>query len=191
MLRDMSIRAIDSVSVHKICSGQVITDLSSAVKEVGSYCTDVFHVATKCNFDDIQLIENSLDSGATVIEIRLKNSGADTIDVSDNGGGIDPSNYGGLAMKHHTSKLKTFSDLKSVASFGFRGEALNALCELSGGFTVVTKRKSESIASSLTFHRNGELDQVTKAARAHGTTVTVTNLFELLPVRRSELLRSA
>ena len=143
-----------------------------------------------CNYAPAwQLIENSLDSGATVIEVKLKNSGADSIEVSDNGGGIDPSNYAGLAMKHHTSKLQSFSDLQSVASFGFRGEALNALCELSGGFSVVTRQKSEPIASSLTFKRNGELEHVTKAARAPGTTVSVAGLFELLPVRRSELLR--
>ena len=124
-----------------------------------------------------------------MIEVKLKNQGADSIEVSDNGGGIDPSNYAGLAMKHHTSKLLSFSDLKSVASFGFRGEALNALCELSGDFGVVTRQKSEPIATSLSFRRNGELEGTMKASRAPGTTVTVTNLFELLPVRRAELLR--
>ena len=162
------IQAIDQESVHKICSGQVITDLASAVKE---------------------LIENSLDSGATLIEIKLKNMGGDSIEVSDNGGGIEPSNYAGLAMKHHTSKLQTFSDLNSVASFGFRGEALNALCELSGSFGVMTRQSGESVASKLSFQRDGRLDNVSKVSRAQGTTVTVINLFERLPVRRSELLR--
>lgn len=58
--------------------------------------------------------------------------GAVSIEVCDNGSGIDPSNYANIALKHHTSKLCDFTDLNSVSSFGFRGEALNALCELSG-----------------------------------------------------------
>ena len=124
-----------------------------------------------------------------MIEIKLKNLGADSIEVSDNGSGIEKSNYGGVAMKHHTSKLKLFADLLTVSSFGFRGEALNALCELSGSFTIVTRQQHEVIASALKFQRNGELLGVSPASRGPGTTVTVTNLFELLPVRRSELLR--
>lgn len=137
----------------------------------------------------MKLIENALDSGATSIEVKLKNLGEDSIEVSDNGCGIDPSNYAGLAMKHYTSKLETFSDLKSVASFGFRGEALNALCELSGHFSIVTRQKTDPVASRLSFKRNGELESTEKASRAPGTTVYVSNLFELLPVRRSEFLR--
>jgi DNA mismatch repair protein PMS2 len=64
--------------------------------------------------------------------LQLKEMGSESIEVSDNGCGIDPSNYANIALKHHTSKLSNFNDLNSVASFGFRGEALNALCELSG-----------------------------------------------------------
>jgi DNA mismatch repair protein PMS2 len=64
--------------------------------------------------------------------LQLKEMGSESIEVSDNGCGIDPSNYASIALKHHTSKLSNFNDLNSVASFGFRGEALNALCELSG-----------------------------------------------------------
>jgi DNA mismatch repair protein PMS2 len=142
-----------------------------------------------CSIFTLQLIENSLDSGATVIEVKLKNLGGDSIEVSDNGGGIEPNNYAGLAMKHHTSKLQQFSDLTAVSSFGFRGEALNALCELSGSFSVVTRQSSQAVASSLSFKRNGELDGVAKTSRAPGTSVLVSNLFEVLPVRRTELLR--
>lgn len=58
--------------------------------------------------------------------------GSESIEVCDNGSGIHPSNYANIALKHHTSKLSDFHDLNSVSSFGFRGEALNALCELSG-----------------------------------------------------------
>ena len=164
-----SIRALDSNSIHKICSGQVIVDLATAVKE---------------------LVENALDAGATVLEVKLKEMGVESIEVSDNGMGIDQSNYEGLALKHHTSKLVEFSDLLNVNSFGFRGEALNALCELSGRFAVNTKKKEESVGNSLTFARNGTLISQKPVAASAGTTVIVENLFETLPVRRGEFIRS-
>jgi DNA mismatch repair protein PMS2 len=102
------------------------------------------------------LLENSLDSGATCIEIKLKEMGTELIEVIDNGSGIDPENYEALAMKHCTSKLENFSDLISVQSFGFRGEALNALCELSGSFRVSTKTIGSQVGAALTFAQNGK-----------------------------------
>jgi DNA mismatch repair protein PMS2 len=113
----------------------------------------------------------------------------DSIEVSDNGIGIDPSNYAGVGLKHHTSKLARFTDLKSVNSFGFRGEALNALCELSGNFTVITRTVNETVAASLSFSRYGDLKEITQVSKGYGTTVIVQNLFEVLPVRRGELIR--
>lgn len=130
----MSIKAIDKSTVHKICSGQVIVDLASAVKE---------------------MVENALDAGATIIEVKLKNMGVDSIEVSDNGAGIDPCNYDGIAMKHHTSKLADFKDVYKVESFGFRGEALNALCELSDKFYVTTRQASQATATLLNFDSAG------------------------------------
>jgi hypothetical protein len=85
------IKAIDKASVSKICSGQVILDLSTAVKE---------------------LVENALDAGATTVEIRLKEHGISLIEVADNGHGVPPSNYETLALKYHTSKLAAFKDLE-------------------------------------------------------------------------------
>lgn len=128
------IRAIDRSSIQKICSGQVVVDLATAVKE---------------------MVENSLDSGANSVEVKLKDMGATCIEVSDNGSGIDPSNYEGIARKHFTSKLESFDDLYSVNSFGFRGEALNALCELSGSFSVITKKASQLVGCQLQFDKNG------------------------------------
>lgn len=136
-----------------------------------------------------KLVENALDANATIIEIKLKNYGIDSIEVSDNGDGISPRDYAGVAMKHYTSKLHSFSDLSSVTSFGFRGEALNALCELSGGFSVLTKQRGQDLAAALSFHRDGRLEEAAPASRGVGTTVTVTELFEVLPVRRSEFIR--
>ena len=164
-----SIKTLDKDSVHKICSGQVIFDLASAVKE---------------------LIENALDSHATSIEIKLKESGVESIEVSDNGDGIDQENYSALALKHHTSKIQDFSDLSKVMSFGFRGEALNALCELSHKLTVITKKNNEQVGNLLEFGKNGELTSQKPTSRTKGTTVIVDKLFDVLPVRRGEMIRN-
>lgn len=163
------IKSLDEDSIHRLCSSQVIVDLTSAVKE---------------------LVENSLDSGATVIEIKLINYGADSIEVSDNGSGIDPVDYEGLAEKHHTSKLREFEDLEGVTSFGFRGEALNALCELSSGFTVITRRKEDNDATQLFFNNLGKLTQQKKTGRGVGTTVIIDELFASIKVRRLEYVKN-
>ncbi|KAK1882033.1 Mismatch repair endonuclease PMS2 [Dissostichus eleginoides] len=84
-----AIKAIDKQSVHQICSGQVVLTLATAVKE---------------------LVENSIDAGATNVDVRLKECGAELVEVSDNGKGVDEANFEGLTLKHHTSKLKDFSD---------------------------------------------------------------------------------
>ena len=103
-------------------------------------------------------MENSLDSGATSIEVKLKDMGVESIEVTDNGSGINKDNYETLALKHHTSKLAEFSDLENgnVTSFGFRGEALNAVCELSREFSVTTKQEGERVGFALSFNRNGK-----------------------------------
>lgn len=125
---------MDIESIHRICSSQVVVDLATAVKE---------------------LVENSLDAGATVIEVKLKNMGADGIEVADNGHGIHPDDYTSIVQKHHTSKISRFEDLEGVLSFGFRGEALNALCELSGKFQIMTKRAEDKVGATLTFDKFG------------------------------------
>ncbi|CAH1417582.1 unnamed protein product [Lactuca virosa] len=163
-----SIKPINKSAIHKICAGQVILDLPSAVKE---------------------LVENSLDAGSTSIEIALKEYGEESFQVIDNGCGISPDNFKVLALKHHTSKLADFSDLQSVTTFGFRGEALSALCYL-GDLTVETRTKSEQVATHLTFGRSGLLTDEKKTARQVGTTVTVKKLFSNLPVRSKEFHRN-
>ncbi|XP_044491653.1 DNA mismatch repair protein PMS1 isoform X4 [Mangifera indica] len=162
------IRPINKGVVHRICAGQVILDLSSAVKE---------------------LVENSLDAGATSIEIALKEHGAESFQVIDNGCGISPNNFKVLALKHHTSKLADFPDLQSLSTFGFRGEALSSLCAL-GNLTVETRTKNESVATHLTFDHSGLLTAEKKTARQIGTTVTIQKLFSNLPVRSKEFSRN-
>lgn len=167
-----SIRAIDSHSVHRITSGQVVIDLQTAVKE---------------------LVENSLDARATNIEVRFLNYGLKSIEVIDNGCGIAPKDYESVALKHHTSKLTAFEDLSTVLTFGFRGEALSSLCALSDSVTLTTATANEApMGTILEIDRNGRLrNSNSKVARQRGTTVVVSSLFKPLPVRRKELERNA
>jgi DNA mismatch repair protein PMS2 len=111
------IAPIQSQDVRRIVAGQVISDLASTVKE---------------------LVDNSLDSGATSINIRLFNQGVDVIEVSDDGCGVPSESRPLLAMKHATSKIRSFDELyldtydngqMQLKSLGFRGEALFFLGE--------------------------------------------------------------
>lgn len=86
----------------------------------------------------------------------LDRMGADLIAVADNGTGINSKNYKYIGLKHHTSKLTEFDDLNSLTSYGFRGEAINALCELSEKVSLTTKQKHQDIGNILNFSRNGE-----------------------------------
>ncbi|KAG8236313.1 hypothetical protein J437_LFUL015940, partial [Ladona fulva] len=160
---------IDKNVVHKICSGQVVLSLAVAVKE---------------------LLENSLDAGATAIEIRLVDHGSTLVEVADNGSGIKEDDFEGIALKHHTSKLSSFSDLDSVGTFGFRGEALSSLSSLCGGISVLTCHSSSTCATLLQFDSKGIITRKTPCARQVGTTVSLKSLFSGLPVRRKEFLRN-
>ncbi|KAM4715461.1 mismatch repair endonuclease PMS2 isoform 2-T2 [Anableps anableps] len=163
-----TIRAIEKHSVHQICSGQVVLSLATAVKE---------------------LVENSIDAGATNIEVKLKGCGAEQIEVSDNGRGVEEPNFEGLTLKHHTSKLRDFSDLIHVETFGFRGEALSSLCALSD-LSVITCHESSQVGTKLVFDRKGHLVQQSPCPRLPGTTVTLQQLFYTLPVRHKEFQRN-
>ncbi|KFY59606.1 hypothetical protein V496_05641 [Pseudogymnoascus sp. VKM F-4515 (FW-2607)] len=164
-----TIKAIEGRTIHQIQSGQVIVDLCSVVKE---------------------LVENSLDAGASSIEVRFKNQGLESIEVHDNGAGITAQNYETIALKHYTSKLATYADLTTLHTFGFRGEALSSLCALSD-FTVTTCTAEDAPkGTKLDFEVSGKLRGRSVVAAQKGTTVTVENLFNNLPVRRRELERN-
>lgn len=110
--------------------------------------------------------------------------------MQDNGGGITAENYATIALKHHTSKLSKYSDLATLQTFGFRGEALSSLCALSH-FTITTCLASEAPkGTKLDFETSGKLKGTSVVAAQKGTTVTVDNLFHNLPVRRRELDRN-
>lgn len=161
-----TIKAIEGNAVHQIQSGQVIVDLNSVVKE---------------------LVENSLDAGASSIEIRFKNQGLDSIEVQDNGKGIAPEDFETVALKHHTSKLSSYEDLTSLHTFGFRGEALSSLCALSHFHVVTARAEDGAVGKRLEFEVSGQLTGTSVRSAQPGTTVSVEDLFCNLPVRRKDL----
>jgi DNA mismatch repair protein PMS2 len=140
------VQQIDSASVHRICSGQVVVDLATATKE---------------------LLENSLDAGATNITIKFKNYGIDQIQVIDDGSGIAPEDYDSICIislleadsgrKYHTSKLTSFENLDDLQTFGFRGEALSSLCALADIQIITTTREQVPLATTLDFNNVGEI----------------------------------
>ncbi|KAF1315546.1 Mismatch repair endonuclease pms1, partial [Globisporangium splendens] len=139
-----TLHVLEKRDVQRICSGQSVVDLATAVKE---------------------LVENALDAGATLIEVKLKEFGKECIEVSDNGSGIAPANYDIIALKHYTSKISRFEDIETVASFGFRGEALSSICQLVSSFSVCTRTKDEPIGAFLEFDSAGKLTKQPLAVR--------------------------
>ena len=118
------VKALDKQTVHQICTNQVVVSLETCLKE---------------------LLENSLDAGASKIEIVFGESGVSYLKIQDNGHGIREADLDGLCKRHHTSKLRKFEEIHgNLSTFGFRGEALAAVCALSGQFTVVTRHKDAS-----------------------------------------------
>lgn len=160
------IGAIKNSDIHKITSGQVIIDLKTAVKE---------------------LLENSLDANADKIEIVFKNYGLESVECSDNGEGISEDNFSEIGSTHHTSKLSSFDDVSRVTSFGFRGEAIASLCQMSN-ITIITTVKGPK-AHKLVFNYTG-LQSNSVCSRNKGTTVQISNLFDSLPVRKKEFVKN-
>jgi len=149
----------DSV-INQIAAGEVIERPASAVKE---------------------LVENSLDAGATRIKVSVKRGGKDLIQISDNGFGIEAGDVEKSVMRHATSKLRDVDDLLRLCTNGFRGEALSSIASIS-------KLTIESSGIRAEFE-GGVLKSKEEAALPVGTTITVKDLFFNAPVR-AEFLKN-
>ncbi|KAK6332764.1 hypothetical protein TWF696_002786 [Orbilia brochopaga] len=166
----MTIHEIPQESVRRLGSTQVITDPITVIKE---------------------LVENALDAKATSVIVEASADLLSHIQVKDNGGGIDPADRPLMAKPHCTSKISTFDDLLDVATLGFRGEALASLATVSGGLTITTRVKNESIAVACEIARDGSLKTISPVSAPIGCAVKVTNLFANFPVRKAALEKSS
>lgn len=165
----MTISALDKDTVKLITTTQVITSISTAAKE---------------------LIENALDAGAKNIEINLIDNGCTLIEVKDDGNGISNVDTPYMALSSYTSKLCSFSDLDSLETYGFRGEALHALSSVSN-LTIITKTEQDEAAISYTIDHYGCILNSEPCHRSTGTTVQVKEIFKQMPVRRQIITKKA
>src|SRR5438874_4819839 len=156
----MPIRQLAPDVAAKIAAGEVVERPASVVKE---------------------LIENSIDAGATQIRVDLTNGGLQLIRVTDNGSGI-PSDELQLALERHaTSKVAQIDDLEHIRSLGFRGEALASIAAVAD--VMLLSRHREATQGAQVSASNGQISAVSAAASPEGTTLTVRNLFSAVPAR--------
>jgi len=163
-----NIEQLPSYLADQIAAGEVVERPASVVKE---------------------LLENALDSGATQIEVLIEEGGEKSIVISDNGSGIPKEELLLAVSRHATSKIKSGADLASVATLGFRGEALASISSVSR-FEVVSRHDSESAAWKLSSECEGKWGEVQPTAGKVGTRVTVNDLFFNTPARK-KFLRTA
>ncbi len=136
-----------------------------------------------------ELIENSIDSGATTIVAEIKRGGVAMIRVTDNGCGISKEDLPVALKRHATSKISSKDDLASIMTLGFRGEALAAISSVSE-MTIITKTPDAPTAYMLTAEAGNVID-LSEVYAADGTTVVVSNLFYNVPARRKFLKKDA
>lgn len=136
-----------------------------------------------------ELIENSIDSGATQIVAEIKKGGVALIRVTDNGCGMDKDDIPVSLKRHATSKIKEKCDLNSIETLGFRGEALAAISSVSS-ITIISKTKEAECATMLTAEA-GSIVDISEVGASDGTTVVVENLFYNVPARRKFLKKDS
>ncbi|HTR98741.1 MAG TPA: DNA mismatch repair endonuclease MutL [Bacteroidota bacterium] len=152
---------------NKIAAGEVVQRPASVVKE---------------------LLENSIDAGATSVVVSVRDGGRTFIQVADDGCGMDEADARASFLRHATSKIATYEDLESVSTFGFRGEALASIAAV--GRVTMKTRRAEDDAAVVVKTEGDSSPEVGREGREPGTTVTVQNLFFNVPARR-KFLKSA
>ena len=162
------INVLDFEIANLIAAGEVVERPSSVLKE---------------------LIENSIDSGATSIVAEIKRGGVALIRVSDNGCGMDKEDLPVAIKRHATSKIRQREDLESIMTLGFRGEALAAISSVSA-VTIIT-RTAEADSGSMLVSEGGKVLDISEVGCATGTTVVVENLFYNVPARRKFLKKDS
>ena len=156
----MKINILDSRIYNRIAAGEVVERPSSIVKE---------------------LIENSIDAGASKITVEVENYGVKKIKVTDNGCGIEFEDVKTAFLPHATSKISNVDDLDKISTMGFRGEALASIASVSM-IEMRTRTESSDVGTSIIL-RGGEIEDCSSCACAVGTSITVENLFFNTPAR--------
>ena len=158
------IRILDPQTVNEIAAGEVIERPASVVKE---------------------LVENSIDAGASKIRVRIEQGGAKRIEVIDDGEGMSRDDLLLAVRQHATSKLEKITDLGTLSTYGFRGEALASIASVSH-LTIRTRRKEDTAGSKLVSDFGSE-PGVASIGAPPGTSVIVEELFVNVPARRKNL----
>ena len=154
------INLLDPSVFNMISAGEVVERPASVIKE---------------------LVENSIDAGATQIDITIVDGGLKRIQVSDNGVGIEKDDIRSAFLPHATSKLSRIRDLETLSTLGFRGEALASIASVSE-VTLVSKTANDDLASYIYLSAGKVIDERVDS-RSNGTTITVENLFFNTPAR--------
>ena len=151
---------LDELTANQIAAGEVVERPASVAKE---------------------MIENSMDAGATSITVEIENGGISLLKIIDNGSGIEKDDMALSFERHATSKIRSANDLKSISSFGFRGEALASVASVAE-VEMISKLKGESVGNRLVI-RGGKIIEENEIGCNQGTTMIVRDLFYNTPAR--------
>lgn len=160
----MKINKLPSEIFNRIAAGEVVESPASIVKE---------------------LVENSIDAGATEIFVSVKDGGIDFIRITDNGCGIDFDDMPTAFLPHATSKIKAIDDLDTIHTLGFRGEALPSIAAVAD--VTMISRTEDSETGGIIAYKNGKLVSHDECGAKSGTMITVENLFSRIPARKKFL----
>ena len=159
-----NIQVLDQITIDKIAAGEVIERPASIVKE---------------------LVENAIDAGATAVTVEIKEGGISFIRITDNGCGIPREEVALAFLRHSTSKIRTVEDLTTVASLGFRGEALSSMAAIAQ-VELITKTKDALLGTRYVIE-GGVEKKIEDAGAKDGSTFLIHNIFYNTPARRKFL----